>query len=76
MKIKKNSPTVVIKCQANKRIEEKVEVTMIGNFFGHRPSLDKIDFVVFPKRNSIDSVYEEVDGKRFIIMVIIINYSK
>ncbi|KAK7799980.1 hypothetical protein U0070_003126, partial [Myodes glareolus] len=55
------SSAVVIKCQANKRIEEKVEVTMIGNFFGHRPSHDKIDFVVFPKRNSIDSIYEEVD---------------
>lgn len=49
---------------------------MTGNFFGHRPPHDKIDFIVFPKRNSIDSIYEEVDDKRIIIMVVIINYSK
>ncbi|XP_049985737.1 cilia- and flagella-associated protein 47 isoform X2 [Alexandromys fortis] len=55
------STAVVIKCQANKRVEEKVEVTMIGNFFGHHPSHDKIDFVVFPKRNSINSIYEDVN---------------
>nr|XP_042125169.1 cilia- and flagella-associated protein 47 isoform X1 [Peromyscus maniculatus bairdii] len=55
------NPPIVIKCQANKRIEEKVEVTMIGSFFGPRPSHDLIEFVVYPKRNSLNSIYEDVD---------------
>ncbi|XP_035293456.1 cilia- and flagella-associated protein 47 [Cricetulus griseus] len=34
---------------------------MIGSFFGPHPSHDAVEFVVFPKRNSINSIYEEVD---------------
>ncbi|XP_063136439.1 cilia- and flagella-associated protein 47 isoform X2 [Rattus norvegicus] len=56
----KSSP-VVIRCQANKRTEEKVEVTMVGSFFGSRPSPDLTEFLVFPKRNSSNSIYEDVD---------------
>ncbi|XP_040600110.1 cilia- and flagella-associated protein 47 isoform X2 [Mesocricetus auratus] len=56
----KSTPTV-IKCQAKKRVEEKVEVTMTGNFFGSRLSHDVIEFAVYPKRNSINSIYEDVD---------------
>lgn len=43
---------------------------MIGSFFGPHPSHDAVEFVVFPKRNSINSIYEEVDGKRILIMAI------
>ncbi|XP_060230649.1 cilia- and flagella-associated protein 47 [Meriones unguiculatus] len=54
----KSSP-VVIKCQANKRVEEKVKVTMIGKFFGSRPSHELTEFLVFPK-NSFNSIYEDM----------------
>ncbi|GAB1302928.1 Cilia and flagella-associated protein 47 [Apodemus speciosus] len=56
----KTSP-VVIRCQANKRTEEKVEVSMIGSFFGKRPSPDMTEFLVYPKRNSSNSIYEDVE---------------
>uniref|UniRef100_A0A8C6RQF7 Cilia and flagella associated protein 47 n=1 Tax=Nannospalax galili TaxID=1026970 RepID=A0A8C6RQF7_NANGA len=55
------SPPVVIRCQANKRAETKVKVSMVSNFFGPHPSHDVIDFTVSPKRNSLNSVYEDVD---------------
>ncbi|KAL6071903.1 hypothetical protein STEG23_025663, partial [Scotinomys teguina] len=55
------NPPIVIKCQANKRIEEKVEVTLIGSFFGPHPPHDFIEFVVCPKRNSLNIAYENVN---------------
>ncbi|XP_060231199.1 cilia and flagella-associated protein 47-like [Meriones unguiculatus] len=53
------SSPVVIKCQANKRVEEKVKVTMIGSFFGSCPSHELTEFLVFPK-NSINNIYEDI----------------
>ncbi|XP_027621497.1 cilia- and flagella-associated protein 47-like [Tupaia chinensis] len=52
-------PQVVITCQARKRVEEKVEVKLNGNFFGDRPSPAMKDFSVIPKRSSI--AYEVVE---------------
>ncbi|XP_045850701.1 cilia- and flagella-associated protein 47 [Meles meles] len=53
-------PQVVIKCQSRKRIEQEVEVTLTGHFFGENPILDATDFVVIPKKYSCDS-YEDID---------------
>ncbi|XP_021536941.1 cilia- and flagella-associated protein 47 [Neomonachus schauinslandi] len=53
-------PQVVIKCQSRKRIEQEVEVTLTGDFFGENPILDATDFVVIPKKSSYDS-YEDID---------------
>uniref|UniRef100_A0A9L0INA6 Calponin-homology (CH) domain-containing protein n=1 Tax=Equus asinus TaxID=9793 RepID=A0A9L0INA6_EQUAS len=53
-------PPVVITCQARKRVEEDVEVTMTGDFGGENPILEPMDFVVIPKRTSYDS-YEDVN---------------
>uniref|UniRef100_A0A8C5K937 Cilia and flagella associated protein 47 n=1 Tax=Jaculus jaculus TaxID=51337 RepID=A0A8C5K937_JACJA len=55
------SPPVIITCQANKWVEEKVEITMIGNFFGPHPSKEITDFLVVPKRNSFYGIYENID---------------
>ncbi|XP_021565976.1 cilia- and flagella-associated protein 47, partial [Carlito syrichta] len=48
------SQQVVIKCQSRKRVEEKVEVTLTGNFFGHSPTPKKTEFLVIPKSNSFN----------------------
>uniref|UniRef100_UPI001659D673 cilia- and flagella-associated protein 47-like n=1 Tax=Halichoerus grypus TaxID=9711 RepID=UPI001659D673 len=53
-------PQVVIKCQSRKRIEQEVEVTLTGDFFGENPILDATDFVVIPKKSSYDS-YKDID---------------
>ncbi|XP_022363689.1 cilia- and flagella-associated protein 47 [Enhydra lutris kenyoni] len=53
-------PQVVIKCQSRKRVEQEVEVTLTGHFFGENPILDATDFVVIPKKYSCDS-YEDID---------------
>nr|XP_023490286.1 cilia- and flagella-associated protein 47 isoform X1 [Equus caballus] len=53
-------PPVVITCQARKRVEKDVEVTMTGDFGGENPILEPMDFVVIPKRTSYDS-YEDVN---------------
>uniref|UniRef100_A0A8C7BQ83 Cilia and flagella associated protein 47 n=1 Tax=Neovison vison TaxID=452646 RepID=A0A8C7BQ83_NEOVI len=53
-------PQVVIKCQSRKRVEQEVEVTLAGHFFGENPILDATDFVVIPKKYSCDS-YEGID---------------
>ncbi|XP_049499180.1 cilia- and flagella-associated protein 47-like [Panthera uncia] len=60
-------PPVVIKCQSRKRVEEEVEVTLTGDFFGENPILDSTDFVVIPKRNSC-KFDEDVDGKKTTVM--------
>ncbi|XP_038443086.1 cilia- and flagella-associated protein 47 isoform X1 [Canis lupus familiaris] len=54
-------PQVVVECQSRKRIEQEVEVTLTGDFFGESPILDSTDFIVIPKRNSRGS-YEDIDG--------------
>ncbi|CAK7312628.1 Cilia- and flagella-associated protein 47 [Vulpes lagopus] len=54
-------PQVVIECQSRKRIDQEVEVTLTGDFFGESPILDSTDFIVIPKRNSLGS-YEDIDG--------------
>ena len=56
----KSSP-VIIRCQANKQREEKVEVSMLGSFFNTHPKPDMTEFLVFPKRNVYKSIYEDVD---------------
>ncbi|XP_062039112.1 cilia- and flagella-associated protein 47 [Lepus europaeus] len=43
-------PQVTIKCQSRKWIEETVEVTLIGNFFGLEPTPDLMEFLVIPKK--------------------------
>ncbi|XP_058391604.1 cilia- and flagella-associated protein 47 [Diceros bicornis minor] len=53
-------PPVVINCQSRKRVEEKVEVVLSGDFFGENPILELTDFVVTPKRNS-DDYYEDIN---------------
>ncbi|XP_057573657.1 cilia- and flagella-associated protein 47 [Hippopotamus amphibius kiboko] len=53
-------PQVVIKCQSRKRVEEEVEVTLDGDFFGQNPIVDLTDVVVIPKRRSYNS-YEDVE---------------
>ncbi|KAI4554281.1 hypothetical protein MJG53_019580 [Ovis ammon polii x Ovis aries] len=50
---------VVIKCQARKRLEEEVEVTLDGDFWGENPILDLSDFTVIPKRKSY-AYYEDI----------------
>nr|XP_060492229.1 cilia- and flagella-associated protein 47 [Panthera onca] len=59
-------PPVVIKCQSRKRVEEEVEVTLTGDFFGENPILDSTDFVVIPKRNSckFDEDVDDMSIKR------------
>ncbi|KAJ1058276.1 hypothetical protein K5549_020117, partial [Capra hircus] len=53
------SPQIVIKCQARKRLEEEVEVTLDGDFWGENPILDLSDFTVIPKRKSY-AYYEDI----------------
>uniref|UniRef100_A0A8C6DN97 Cilia and flagella associated protein 47 n=1 Tax=Moschus moschiferus TaxID=68415 RepID=A0A8C6DN97_MOSMO len=53
------SPRIVIKCQARKRLEEEVEVTLDGDFLGKNPILELSDFMVIPKRKSY-TYYEDV----------------
>ncbi|XP_077000992.1 cilia- and flagella-associated protein 47 isoform X2 [Tamandua tetradactyla] len=55
------SPQAVIKCQARKRVEQVVEVTMTGVFFEQSPTSDITDFVVIPRRGS-DCIYEDIYG--------------
>ncbi|XP_025790294.1 cilia- and flagella-associated protein 47 [Puma concolor] len=59
-------PPVVIKCQSRKRVEEEVEVTLTGDFFGENPIVDSTDFVVIPKRNSckFDEDVDDMSIKR------------
>ncbi|XP_020737338.2 cilia- and flagella-associated protein 47 [Odocoileus virginianus] len=51
---------IVIKCQARKRLEEEVEVTLDGDFGGKNPILDLSDFIVIPKRKSY-AYYEDIE---------------
>ncbi|KAF4027207.1 hypothetical protein G4228_019312 [Cervus hanglu yarkandensis] len=51
---------IVIKCQARKRLEEEVEVTLDGDFWGKNPILDLSDFIVIPKRKSY-AYYEDIE---------------
>ncbi|KAM5291042.1 cilia- and flagella-associated protein 47 [Glossophaga mutica] len=51
---------VVIQCQAKKRVKEKVQVSLAGDFSGSNPILRKSDFSVFPKKRLYSS-YEDVD---------------
>ncbi|XP_028379248.1 cilia- and flagella-associated protein 47 [Phyllostomus discolor] len=51
---------VVIQCQAKKRVKEKVQVALAGDFSGSNPILRKSDFAVFAKKRSYSS-YEDVD---------------
>ncbi|XP_058441727.1 cilia- and flagella-associated protein 47 isoform X2 [Marmota monax] len=53
------SPSVVIKCQSRKRVEEKMEVTLIGDFFGPSPAPELTEFLVLPKRNSYSNAFED-----------------
>ncbi|XP_052518697.1 cilia- and flagella-associated protein 47 [Budorcas taxicolor] len=53
------SPQIVIKCQARKRLEEEVEVTLDGDFWGENPILELSDFTVIPKRKSY-AYYEDI----------------
>jgi hypothetical protein len=53
-----------------------VEVSMLGSFFNTHPKPDMTEFLVFPKRNVYKSIYEDVDGKRIIIIALRVNYSK
>ncbi|XP_029785500.1 cilia- and flagella-associated protein 47 [Suricata suricatta] len=43
-------PPIVITCQSRKRVEEEVEVTLTGAFFGENSIPDPTDFTVIPKR--------------------------
>ncbi|XP_008588428.1 PREDICTED: putative uncharacterized protein CXorf30, partial [Galeopterus variegatus] len=56
------SPEVVITCQSKKRVEEKVEVMLTGDFFGENPTPEETDFLVIPKRSS-DISYEDLHDK-------------
>ncbi|VTJ87628.1 Hypothetical predicted protein, partial [Marmota monax] len=49
----------VIKCQSRKRVEEKMEVTLIGDFFGPSPAPELTEFLVLPKRNSYSNAFED-----------------
>lgn len=42
-------------------------MTITGDFFGDHPILNVSDFVVIPKKRSYAS-YEDIDGKRIIVM--------
>ncbi|XP_023596330.1 cilia- and flagella-associated protein 47 [Trichechus manatus latirostris] len=56
-------PPVVIKCQAKKRVEEAVEITLTGEFFGQNPTAEMTEFIVSPKR-SLNNNYYDLYGKR------------
>ncbi|XP_012585704.1 PREDICTED: calponin homology domain-containing protein 2 [Condylura cristata] len=55
------SPHVVITCQAKKRIEENVVVTLTGDFGGYSPIFEPKDFSVIPKRSSDDLYNDLID---------------
>uniref|UniRef100_A0A8C5W9G3 Cilia and flagella associated protein 47 n=1 Tax=Microcebus murinus TaxID=30608 RepID=A0A8C5W9G3_MICMU len=57
------SSPVVIQCQSRKRVEENVEVTLCGDFFGKHPTPEMTEFLVIPKRNSYN-FYDEMPKKR------------
>ncbi|XP_012497537.1 PREDICTED: calponin homology domain-containing protein 2 [Propithecus coquereli] len=52
------SPSAVIQCQSRKRVEENVEVTLCGDFFGNHPTPEMTEFLVIPNKNS----YNFYDG--------------
>ncbi|XP_006066483.4 cilia- and flagella-associated protein 47 [Bubalus bubalis] len=56
------SPQIVIKCQARKRLEEEVEILLDGDFLGENPILELSDFTVIPKRKS-HAYYEDMEDK-------------
>uniref|UniRef100_A0A8C9DPY6 Cilia and flagella associated protein 47 n=1 Tax=Prolemur simus TaxID=1328070 RepID=A0A8C9DPY6_PROSS len=60
------SPPVVIQCQSRKRVEENVEVTLHGDFFGKHPTQEMTEFLVIPKRNSCNGhdSFSEMPKKR------------
>ncbi|XP_006870220.1 PREDICTED: putative uncharacterized protein CXorf30 homolog [Chrysochloris asiatica] len=58
-------PSVVIKCQAKKRVEEVVEIAVTGEFFGKNPTIQDTEFIVVPKRSPDDNLYDRVyEGMR------------
>lgn len=46
-----------------------MQVILTGDFIGDHPILNVSDFVVIPKKRSYAS-YEDIDGKRTIVMYI------
>ncbi|XP_054551875.1 cilia- and flagella-associated protein 47 [Talpa occidentalis] len=55
------TPQHTITCQAKKRIEEEVRVTLTGDFWGDCPIFNPSDFIVLPKRNSNDHYEDLID---------------
>nr|XP_058147688.1 cilia- and flagella-associated protein 47 [Dasypus novemcinctus] len=53
-------PQAVIKCQARKRVEQVVEITMTGEFFGQNTAANVADITVIPKKASSD-FYEDIN---------------
>ncbi|XP_012863928.1 cilia- and flagella-associated protein 47 [Echinops telfairi] len=53
-------PAVVIKCQAKKRVEELVEISMTGEFFGKNPLKCMTEIIVVPRRPTADNYHDHI----------------
>ncbi|XP_075394462.1 cilia- and flagella-associated protein 47 [Tenrec ecaudatus] len=53
-------PAVVIKCQAKKRVEELVEISLTGEFFGKNPIKCMTEIIVVPKRPAANNYHDHL----------------